>query len=81
MKDRNTEDLNFINILFKKKLINSPIWSIKFLNDKEGELIIGDYLHKIYNNEYDGNYLKFTKVELFPYIVNWKIQTTRVKQE
>ena len=74
MKDRNTEDLNFINILFKKKLINSPIWSIKFLNDKEGELIIGDYLHKIYNNEYDGNYLKFTKVELFPYIVNWKIQ-------
>ena len=63
----------------EKKIISSSIWSIKYLNDNEGELIIGDYPHK-YNNNYNENFLKFTKVEI-NYNKDWKIQFDEIKYD
>ena len=77
LKERNDEDLNFVKVLLEKKIIASSIWTIKYLNDNEGELIIGDYPHK-YNNNYDENFLKFTKVEI-NYNKDWKIQFDEIK--
>ena len=77
LKERNDEDLNFVKVLLEKKVIASSIWTIKYLNDNEGELIIGDYPHK-YNNNYDENFLKFTKVEI-NYNKDWKIQFDEIK--
>ena len=51
LKERNDEDLNFVKVLLEKKVIASSIWTIKYLNDNEGELIIGDYPHK-YNKDW-----------------------------
>ncbi len=79
IKERDDEDLNFIKVLLEKKIISSSIWSIKYLNDNEGELIIGDYPHK-YNNNYDENFLKFTKVEI-NYNKDWKIQFDEIKYD
>jgi len=76
--NKSNEELNFINQLKEKNLISSYSFSIKYKNEKEGDLIIGkrpdeydnkyqiDNLHKIkvpiYKNEFDWG-LNFDKIE------------------
>ena len=81
IKERNSDDLNFLKILKEKKIISSLIWFIKFNKDKKsGELIIGDYPHKN-DKKYNENSLKFTKIEINPYTTNWKIQFDNIKYD
>jgi hypothetical protein len=81
IKERNSDDLNFIKILKEKKIISSLIFLIKFNKDKKnGELIIGDYPHK-YNKNYKENSLKFTKIEKNRYTTNWQIQFDNIKYD
>ena len=81
IKDKNSDDLNFLKILKEKKIISSLIWSIKYNKDKKsGDLIIGDYPHN-YHKNYNENSLKFTKIEINRYTTNWQIQFDNIKYD
>ena len=61
---------NFFINLKKKELINKYIWTIEFINDKEGNLVIGDDL-SVYNkskyseNEYYTTYTSLRNLIIF----------------
>ena len=65
---RHNED--FILYLHEENIINEQIFSFKFNNDLEGEIIIGDYPH-IYNSKYDEENLYKIKVETGIKQENW----------
>ena len=63
-------DEDFILFLHEENIINEQIFSFKFNNDLEGEIIIGDYPH-IYNSKYDEENLYKIKVETGIKQENW----------
>ena len=48
---------SLINFFYEKKIINSLILTVKYISDKKGEIIIGDYPH-LYDNNYQEKNLK-----------------------
>ncbi len=55
-----TIDVNFIKQLKERNLINSYNFFIRYLNEKEGELIIGHLPHEINNNIFnENNFIEF----------------------
>ena len=48
---------SLINFFYEKKIINSLILTVKYISDKKGEIIIGDYPHS-YDNNYQEKNLK-----------------------
>lgn len=60
------ETSNFVKILKGKEIINNYIYSINYINDKEGYLLIGEYPHNIKRNSniYD-KYSDFNKNNLY----------------
>ncbi len=68
---RRNED--FILFLHEEKIINEQIFSFKFNNDLEGEILIGDYPHT-YNSKYDEDNLYKIKVESGIRQENWALK-------
>ena len=64
---------NFLYQLKKQKIISSYIYTIKYLNDNEGEFIIGNYPH-----EYDSNFKKenfnFIKGNAYDDFLSWETE-------
>ena len=55
-----TIDVNFIKQLKERNLINSYNFFIRYLNEKEGELIIGNLPHEINDNIFnENNFIEF----------------------
>jgi hypothetical protein len=61
---------NFIHQFKENKIIDSMAWTIKYLNDNEGELIIGGFPHE-YDNNYDEINLRNVKAEMRIGTVFW----------
>ena len=67
----------FIASLKSGKAINSYTWTLKFNSIDEGLLIIGDEPH-IYDNIYDENKLKYTKIYMYKYLFSWSFSFSSV---
>ena len=70
---------NFFNILVKKNIINSQIFTIKFdnKNPTKGELIIGGYPSE-YDNKYNNRYYEYTSSKKDEYEEEiWKIDINK----
>ena len=61
---------NFIHQFKENKIIDSMAWTIKYLNDNEGELIIGGFPHE-YDNNYNEINLRNVKAEMRIGTVFW----------
>ena len=68
---RHNEDL--ILYLHEENIINEQIFSFKFNNDLEGEILIGDYPHS-YNSKYDEDNFYKIKVESGIRQENWGLK-------
>ena len=66
-------DEDFILFLHEENIINEQIFSFKFNNDLEGEILIGDYPHT-YNSKYDEDNLYKIKVESGIRQENWGLK-------
>ena len=62
----------FVGNLKYGRAINSYTWTLKYNNIEEGLLIIGEEPH-IYNNTYDENKLKYTKLYMYKNLFSWSI--------
>ena len=62
----------FIHQLKQNEMIDSYSWTIKYLNENEGEIIIGGYPHE-YDKNYDEKYLKNTKAEIRYSVICWDL--------
>ena len=62
----------FIHQLKQNNIIDSYSWTIKYINDNEGEIIIGGYPHE-YDNNYDEKDFKNTKAEIRYSTINWDL--------
>ena len=65
-------DMNFIHQLKRKKVISDYSFSLNYLNDEKGELIIGEYPH-IYNNNYLESNFVYMKSGVSGSLINWII--------
>ena len=68
---------NFLHYLIKEKIISSSVFTIKYLNEKEGEFIIGGYPHE-YDNQYKENNFKFTKAKVQGDYFSWEIEFDKI---
>jgi len=68
-----TKNYSFLYILKQKEIIDSYGWTIKYINNDEGELIIGGYPHE-YDTKYDFSKFKNTKVINSGNLVNWDLR-------
>ena len=68
---------NFLYQLKENNLISSYTFTIKFQNEKYGEIIIGDYPH-IYNNNYILSNFAYTKISDFDKFFQWKFQIEKI---
>jgi hypothetical protein len=68
---------NFLYQLKENNLISSYTFTIKFQNEKYGEIIIGDYPH-IYNNNYILSNFAYTKISDFDNFFQWKFQIEKI---
>ena len=72
---------NFIQVLKNKEIIDNYIYSINYVNDEEGFLLIGEYPHMIYSNnffyqktsEFNEENLKWIHSEIGKYNYHWTI--------
>ena len=62
----------FIHQLKQNEMIDSYSWTIKYLNENEGEIIIGGYPHE-YDKNYDEKYFKNTKAEIRYSVICWDL--------
>ena len=62
----------FVGNLKYGRAINSYTWTLKYNNIEEGLLIIGEEPY-IYNNTYDENKLKYTKLYMYKNLFSWSI--------
>ena len=67
------KNYGFLYILKQKEIIDSFGWTIKYLNNEEGEIIIGGYPHE-YDKEYDISKFKNTKAEKRGAQVYWDLK-------
>ena len=65
-------DMNFIHQLKKKDIISSYSFSLNYLNNDNGELIIGEYPH-LYNKNYLENNFVHMKSGASKSLINWII--------
>ncbi len=65
--------INFLEALNHKKNITHKVFSIEFLNEKEGEIIFGSLPHIYNNEEYDENDLKWNKIGIEYQYMYWNI--------
>ena len=63
---------NFISILKNNEVINNYIYSINYINDNEGFLLIGEYPHKI-NSEYKAYNLNWIHSEISKNNFHWTV--------
>ena len=70
-------ETNFLQQLKLRKLINSFVFGFEYINEDEGNFIVGNYLH-----EYDKNYIEddFTSIKLGIYKndIDWEIEFKNV---
>ena len=72
---------NFIQVLKNKEIIDNYIYSINYVNDEEGFLLIGEYPHMIYSNnffyqktsEFNEENLKWIHSEIGKHNYHWTI--------
>ena len=72
----NNEEINFINELKKNKAINDYSFTIKYITNSDGQLIIGGLPHEYYNNSknYKSNqYIKINSYSNKDYNLPWFI--------
>ena len=62
----------FIHQLKQNNIIDSFSWTIKYINENEGEIIIGGYPHE-YDSNYDETYFKNTKAEIRYSVICWDL--------
>ena len=67
------KNYGFLYILKQKEIIDSFGWTIKYLNNEEGEIIIGGYPHE-YDKEYGISKFKNTKAEKRGAQVYWDLK-------
>ena len=75
-----SEDLkiSFLEALYYNKDITQKVFSIEFLNEKEGEIILGDLPHN-YNKEiYDENDLKWNNIGIELGYMYWNIYFDKI---
>ena len=76
--DIKIKDVNLIDQLVKKKVINNPVSTFKFTNGDNGEFIIGAYPHEFGENGFDKNNLMKLKLSnKFP--DSWVIPVDDIK--
>ncbi len=63
---------NLIMQLKDNSIVDSFGWTIKYINEDEGELIIGGYPHE-YDSNFDENFFRNTKAEVRYSVVNWDL--------
>ena len=78
-KSPNIEKINFINELKEQNLISSYAFSIKYKNEKEGELIIGKKPHEYDNERYKNEYLHFANIPIYSYDFQWALYFDKVQ--
>ena len=69
---------NFFQSLIMGKIIKSINYSIEYLNENEGEIIIGKLPHE-YNKKYKEKDLKWIQVNLDNYSSDWKIKFNKIE--
>ena len=67
----------FVSSLKYAKAINSYTWTLKFKSLDEGLLIIGEEPH-FYNQSYDENKLKYTKIYITKTFLSWSISFSSI---
>ena len=78
-KSPNIEKINFINELKEQNLISSYAFSIKYKNEKEGELIIGKKPHEYDNERYKNEYFHFANIPIYSYDFQWGLYFDKVQ--
>ncbi len=78
-KSPNIEKINFINELKEQNLISSYAFSIKYKNEKEGELIIGKKPHEYDNERYKNEYFHFANIPIYSYDFQWALYFDKVQ--
>ena len=68
---------NFLYQLKKHKIISSYIYTIKYLNENEGELIIGNYPHE-YDNNFKKENFNFIKGNVNGYFLSWETEFDKI---
>ena len=71
------EKYNFINMLKSKELINNNYFTIKYKDNKSGNLIIGDKPHK-YNNSYNEKDFREMYISLSSDAYTWNINFSSI---
>ena len=72
------EDNSFINLLKRHNITNNYIWTIKYENENNGNLIIGDYPHNYDKLNYNEQQLKNTKTEIITNANMWEIKFDKI---
>ena len=52
-KNQSSDIESFIEQLYRKNIINYPVYYIKYLSENKGEIIIGNYPHQINKDKYN----------------------------
>ena len=68
---------NFLYQLKKQKIISSYIYTIKYLNENEGEFIIGNYPHE-YDNNFKKENFNFIKGNVNGYFLSWETEFDKI---
>ena len=78
-KSPNIEKINFINELKEQNLISSYAFSIKYKNEKEGELIIGKKPHEYDNERYKNEYFHYANIPIYSYDFQWGLYFDKIQ--
>jgi len=78
-KSPNIEKINFIYELKEQKLISSYTFTIKYKNDKEGELIIGKKPHEYDNERYKNDFFHYSNLPIYSYDFQWGLYFDKVQ--
>ena len=70
---------NLINLLKSKDIIDNYIWTIKFENLTQGKVIIGDFPHNYYKNNYENKNLTLINTYSKGAKIFWGIQFSVIK--
>ena len=77
----NIEKINFIKELKELNLISSHIFTIKYKNDKEGELIIGKIPHEYDEERYKNEFFQFSKIPIYSYDYQWGLYFDKIQYD
>ena len=73
--EKESEDslYNFISMLKFRKIIDKKVWTLKYENENEGNLIIGDYYHNYIPKQFQLKEFVWTKIAFLEYYKGWFI--------